>query len=63
MTALKNTTVYILFVFFAMDHVSGQNNSLADTYFLQATDFKKTMKTDSALIYYKKASVLCKADL
>ena len=39
-----------------MTHLNGQGQSVADAYMLQASDFRKNMKPDSALMYYKKAS-------
>lgn len=57
MTTLKNITASAFFALALMNNSSGQNNSLADTYILQANDFKKNMKQDSALVYFEKASV------
>ncbi|SFH24165.1 Tetratricopeptide repeat-containing protein [Pedobacter insulae] len=47
----------IISVFTLMNSVNGQGNPVADSYFIKAADFRKNMKTDSALIYYEKAAV------
>jgi hypothetical protein len=57
MKSAKNIIAYILFLLVLINSVNGQSNSPADEYLRQADDFKKNMKTDSALIYYEKASV------
>lgn len=48
---------YTLFLLGSINNVNGQSSSLADEYILQADDFKKNLKPDSAIIYYEKASV------
>ena len=57
MTTLKNITAYALILLASLNNVCGQSNSPADIYILQANDFKKNMKQDSAIVYFEKASV------
>ncbi|MGB5033596.1 MAG: tetratricopeptide repeat protein, partial [Saprospiraceae bacterium] len=56
MTTLKNISTSALIVLASLYHASGQSNALADTYLQQAIEFRKTMKPDSAIVYYEKAS-------
>jgi tetratricopeptide (TPR) repeat protein len=57
MGMIKRATFCILIFLLAMNEVSAQSNLLGDHYLIQATNFKKNLNTDSALIYYEKAAV------
>lgn len=54
---MKNIPSFTLFLLISLNNVIGQSNSLADAYVLKASEFRKNMNPDSALIYFEKASV------
>jgi tetratricopeptide (TPR) repeat protein len=54
------TSGYIIFILLywgTINNLSCQNNTPDDSYYFKAKDFKKSMMQDSALIYFKKASI------
>jgi tetratricopeptide (TPR) repeat protein len=55
MKTFKSIIILLLFLN-SMNTVNCQNDSLANANYMMATDFKKNMKLDSALIYYESAS-------
>jgi len=57
---MKNLLLYFvcgLFAFALPIGLGAQNEVLGERYFLQANDFRKIMKSDSALVYYEKAAI------
>lgn len=57
MASFKFTLIVTVFLLYSIHELHSQHIPLADSYFSKASDFKKEMKQDSALFYYKKAAL------